>query len=103
MKVNNSIASGLQSTEAAKNNKIGEKGVSNDKADLKTGSGLSADRVDVSTDAMRMQKAKDIASDDSIDEAKVAKFQALIDQGEYQVDAQAVADRLVDEYLMASE
>lgn len=57
-------------------------------------------QVDVSDRAQMMQKAKDIASrPDSIDEAKVARLQKLIDEGKYQVDADAIADRLVDEHM----
>src|SRR5579862_8429630 len=70
--------------------------------DLKSG-GLSArdsvkdgSKVDVSQRAQMMAKAKGIASDNSIDEAKVARFQKLIDEGNYKVDSEKVADRLVD-------
>lgn len=55
--------------------------------------------VNVSERAQMMQKAKDIASTDSIDEAKVARLQKLIDEGKYKVDADKIADRLVDEHL----
>ena len=56
-------------------------------------------RVDVSERAQLMQKAKDIASKTSVDEAKVARLQKLIDEGKYKVDADAVADRLVDAHM----
>jgi len=58
-------------------------------------------KVDLSVRAQDIKKAKDIASKglDTIDEAKVAKFQALIDSGKYKVDAKRVADKLVDEQL----
>jgi flagellar biosynthesis anti-sigma factor FlgM len=47
-----------------------------------------------------MQKAKDIASQPmTVDEAKVARLQKLIDEGKYKVDSQSIADRLVDEHL----
>lgn len=55
--------------------------------------------VNVSERAQMMQKAKDIASADTIDEAKVARLQKLIDDGKYKVDAGKIADRLVDEHL----
>jgi len=59
-----------------------------------------AAQVNVSERAQMMQKAKEIASrPDTIDEAKVARLQKLIDEGKYKVDAQAIADRLVDEHL----
>lgn len=56
--------------------------------------------VQVSERAQMMQKAKDIASDPSIDEAKVARLQKLIDEGKYKVDANSIADKLVDEHLL---
>jgi negative regulator of flagellin synthesis FlgM len=60
----------------------------------------SSARVDVSERAQQMQKAKDVAmAADSIDEAKVARLQRLIDDGKYKVDSDAVADRLVDTHM----
>jgi len=57
-------------------------------------------KVDVSDRAQLMQRAKDIASrPDTIDEAKVARLQKMIDEGNYKVDADSIADRLVDEHL----
>ncbi len=64
------------------------------KADIK-----SSANVNLSDRAQMMQKAKDLASGDSIDEAKVARLQKLIDAGQYKTDASAIADRLVDEHL----
>lgn len=86
------------------------------KSDVKTGKGgrsaaaegLSAaigssSKVDVSSRAQELKKAKELASDSSVDEAKVARLQALIDKGQYKVDAGAIADRLVDEQLKMNE
>lgn len=57
-------------------------------------------KVDVSERAQQMQKAKEIATrPDTVDEAKVARLQKLIDEGNYKVDADAIADRLVDEHM----
>jgi negative regulator of flagellin synthesis FlgM len=58
-------------------------------------------RVDVSERGQQVKKAKDLASKDlnSVDEAKVARLQKMIDDGNYKVDAEALADRLVDEHL----
>ena len=56
--------------------------------------------VNVSERAQMMQKAKELAlKADNVDEAKVARLQKLIDEGKYKVDADAIADRLVDEHL----
>lgn len=62
-----------------------------------------ADRLDVSDHAQRMSRAKEIASDQSVDEAKVERLQKLIDEGKYNVDAGAIADRLVDEHVLMPE
>jgi len=57
-------------------------------------------QVEVSERAQMMQKAKQLASQpDTVDEAKVARLQKLIDEGKYKVDAKSIADRLVDEHL----
>ena len=55
--------------------------------------------MDLSERAQMMQKAKAMASNNSVDEAKVARLQKLIDEGKYKVDANRVADRLVDEHM----
>lgn len=63
-----------------------------------------AARVDVSDRAQQMQKAKEIAgSPDSIDEAKVARLQKLIDEGNYKVDAEGLADKLIDTHMQFPE
>lgn len=56
--------------------------------------------VNVSERAQMMSKAKEIAgSPMTVDEAKVARLQKMIDEGNYKVDAEAIADRLVDEHM----
>ncbi len=56
--------------------------------------------VNVSERAQMMAKAKEIASGPmTVDEAKVARLQKMIDEGKYKVDAEAIADRLVDEHM----
>ena len=57
-------------------------------------------KVDVSERAQLMQKAKDIASNNSVDEAKVARLQKMIDEGKYEVDSEKIADRLMDEHML---
>jgi negative regulator of flagellin synthesis FlgM len=64
----------------------------------------SAVRFDLSPRAQDMKKIKEIAtSAPEVDEAKVAKFQKLIDEGKYKIDAEAIADKMVDEQLMMGE
>jgi negative regulator of flagellin synthesis FlgM len=108
MKVGSKIGpspQGTQGVQAPKSNKAGE----NNQAENKAG-GIAAKlgdtaRVNLSERAQQMQRAKEIASigADSVDEAKVARLQRLIDEGKYKVDAKAVADRLVDEHLAMGE
>ena len=61
----------------------------------------SSARVDLSDRAQDTKKATDLARKglNDVDDAKVAKYQALIDSGKYQIDAAKVADRMVDEHL----
>lgn len=60
----------------------------------------ASSKVEVSPRAQEARRIKEIAlSGPDVDEAKVAKFRQLIDEGKYKVDARAVADRLVDEQL----
>jgi negative regulator of flagellin synthesis FlgM len=82
--VANSAASTLQKSNTQKANEA----VNN----------AGASKIDLSPRAQEMKKAKEVAmSAPDVDEAKVAKFRALIDSGNYKVDAKAVADKMVDE------
>lgn len=98
-------ASGLQNTEAAKGSvKTGtvatEQSVQKSKTSMAAGLNDSA-KVELSSRAQDIKKAKELATPNAgIDEAKVARLQAMIDKGEYKVDAQAIADRLVDDHLL---
>lgn len=67
---------------------------------LGTGSGAEAARTDVSSRAQDARRIKEIANSvPDVDQAKVEKYRKLIDEGKYKVDAKAVADKMVDEYL----
>lgn len=106
MKVGNKVGQSIAGSEAAKTNKTdGTKKSAVDSPLAGLGSAKAGDtaRVSVSDRAQAMQKAKDIASKDTVDEAKVARLQKLIDNGQYKVDAKAIADRMVDEQLAMSE
>jgi negative regulator of flagellin synthesis FlgM len=61
---------------------------------------MDATKINVSSQARQINKAKEIASQDTVDEAKIARLQKLIDSGDYKVDAEAVADKLVNEHLL---
>lgn len=68
------------------------------------GKNADSSRVDVSPRAQEAKRIKELAmSTPDVDEAKVAKFRQLIDEGKYKVDSKAVADRLVDEHLATED
>lgn len=103
MKVGNKVGQNVAAPETAKTNKAGgDKRADGKSSVAQTKMGDMA-KVNVSDRAQAMQKAKDIASQDTVDEAKVARLQKLIDEGKYKVDSKAVADRLVDEHLNMGE
>lgn len=103
MKVSNKLPNAMQSAEAAKAAKsngldalAGNKGKSSGAAASQL---TESAQVDFSPRAQDIRKAKELATpNDSIDEAKVARLQKLIDEGKYKVNAEAIADRLLDEH-----
>jgi flagellar biosynthesis anti-sigma factor FlgM len=109
MKVSGKIGNPMQSTEAAKTNQttnqtsvdtLGEGKRAAKSAFGSAAAGTSA-RVDLSQRAQDIKKAKELATPaETIDEAKVARLQKMIDQGKYKIDAESIADRLVDEHLL---
>ncbi len=57
-------------------------------------------RVELSPKAQEAKRIKELAmAAPDVDAAKVAKFRNLIDEGKYNIDAKAIADRMVDEHL----
>lgn len=104
MKVSNKVSSPLAETSAQAAEKTGKSGRPKGRAagavDLEKGGFAGSAKVDVSAKAMEMKRAKELATPSSdIDESKVARLQKMIDAGEYKVDAEAIADRLLDEHL----
>lgn len=71
------------------------------KAEALASSGLSdSSKVELSAKAKEAKRIKDLAmAAPDIDQEKVARFREMIDNGTYKVDAQAIADRMVDEHL----
>ena len=64
----------------------------------------SSAKVDVSSRAQEMKRVKEMSTpSNDVDEAKVARLQAMIDSGSYKVDAEALAERLVGEQLKMNE
>jgi negative regulator of flagellin synthesis FlgM len=79
-------------------------------ADTKSSKGVStadlasSSKVELSSRAQDIKRAKEIAmSSPDVDEAKVARLQAMIDKGQYKVNAEKVAERLLDEHSKMPE
>ncbi len=100
MKVNNKSAQGLMNDRSiqdfAKDPSIRKgKSPTTSAAEM-----MDATKINVSSQARQINKAKEIASQDTVDEAKIARLQKMIESGDYKVDAEAVADKLVNEHLL---
>lgn len=105
MKVSGKNGNPIQTAEAAKLNSASTDAAGGSKKRSAAAEALSpagSARVDLSQRAQDIKRAKELATPrgDEINEAKVARLQKLIDEGKYKVDAEAVADRLVDEHLL---
>lgn len=101
----NKVGQNLNLTDSAKADRAdGAKnkttGATN-KADVLSSSSLGeSSRVELSPRAQEAKRIKELAmAAPDVDEAKVAKFRKLIDEGKYNVDAKAIADKMVDEHL----
>lgn len=104
MKVSNNNPNAIGSNQLTKTGQTQSTDASK-KSQTKTA--ISSEQIKDSSDvkmsdkARGMQKAMELARpNDGIDEAKVARLQKLIDDGKYNVDASAIAERLVDEHLL---
>ena len=63
----------------------------------------TTDKVAISSGAKDFAKAKEIASSaPDVDEAKVARLKSAIDSGNYKIDTEKLADKLVDQHLFSS-
>ncbi len=101
MKVNPKAAQPMLQERMIRESKIGKE-TPGLKSPISSAQIKDAAEVNVSARAKNIQKATEIAKQDNVDEAKVARLQKLIDGGEYKVDADAVAERLLSEHLMTS-
>lgn len=103
MKVQNSPVN-VSGLDAAKTDKIDLKSKKKAGGAVNPEELASAAKVDLSPRAQEMKRIKEIAmAAPEVNADKVAKFQKLIDEGKYKVDAKAVAERMVDEHLMLGE
>jgi negative regulator of flagellin synthesis FlgM len=101
MKVNGSTT---QSTSLDKSKELSKTGASQTKG--RGGSGKTpvategAEKVSISSRAKETAEATRIAkAAPDVNEEKVAKLKAAVQSGAYKVDAQKIADKLVDEHL----
>ena len=106
MKVDNSkIRDSLGSLDSAKSGKVGSSGINKNDSKGSAADKVGGDyaRVDISKRAQDTLKVKALATPDmnSVDEAKVAHFQKLIDDGKYSVDTKELADKIVSEHLFS--
>lgn len=101
----NKVGQNLNTSDAAKSDKTKGAGKASGESaasmlDTSDKSSAGPTRVNLSQRARDIQRAKEVAtSAPDIDEAKVAKFQKLIDEGKYNVSAEDIADKMVDEHL----
>jgi negative regulator of flagellin synthesis FlgM len=111
MKVNSSAGSPVQAGEAKKNGKAekAEKAAGAQKNEKAEATAKARTEVEgsvnakLSTKGREMSQAKEIASKTpDVREEKIAALKARIAGGKYAVDAEAVADRMVDEHLEMS-
>jgi len=101
----NKVGQNLNLTDSSKSDKAD--GIKNNaagatnKADLLSSTSLGeSSKVELSPRAQEAKRIKELAmAAPDVDEAKVAKFRKLIDEGKYNVDAKAIADKMVDEHL----
>lgn len=105
----NKVGQNLNLVDTAKADKAS--GAKNNPADKAAGSpsqGLQqanqdATRIELSPRAQEAKRIKELAlAAPDVDAEKVAKFQKLIDEGKYKIDAKAIADKMVDEHLESS-
>lgn len=103
MKIQNSPVN-VSGLDGARTDKVDVKGKNAKKTPASGEEILSAARVDLSPRAQEMKRIKEVAlSAPDVNMDKVAKFQKLIDEGKYKVNADSVADRMVDEHLLLGE
>ncbi len=103
MKVSNKPSGPMQNAEALKTKTVGAESILEAKKGkspaVESSEMAKSARVDVSSRAQDIRKAKELSTPNAgVDEAKVARLQALIDKGEYKVNAEAIAERMLDEH-----
>ena len=103
MRIDNSTSGSIQGSDISSAKKA-EKANAPKRATKSEGAGAAAvdgsANTEISSKAKEMSKARDLAAAaPDTREEKIAKLKKRISEGRYQVDAKAVADRMVDEHL----
>lgn len=109
MRVNSNQNSSIQSTQTSETSQAGKaekakaKKAADAQADGAAGTPTATDTgAQISAKGREMAQAKSIADQaPEIREAKIAELKKKIAAGKYSVDANAVADRMVDDHLKA--
>lgn len=101
MKISNDVSKGI--TDSINN--IDKKTISSNKKGLIKNNDVSdlknSSEINLSQNAQDIKKAKELAAPSkSIDNDKVAHFKKLIQEGKYKVNAEDIADKMVDEHLL---
>src|SRR3954468_16997367 len=100
MKVQGKATNRTQELESQKVKSDKKLSTGKDRSMNEVGDFSSSAQVSLSNKAQDAKKAREVVDQvPDVDEARVAYFQKLIDAGEYKTDAQAIADKLVDEHL----
>ncbi|HPI40022.1 MAG TPA: flagellar biosynthesis anti-sigma factor FlgM [Pseudobdellovibrionaceae bacterium] len=84
------------SSRAERNQKTKSEGKSSVPEFMAPQSGVNLDLSDRAQDIKRIKELATAAPD--VDEVKVAKFKKLIADGQYKVDSQALAEKMLNEY-----
>ena len=95
-------ATDTQSEKASGASKAGnvKNGATSSEAVSPNSSASAATKVELSPRVQDIKKIKELAKNSpDVDVDKVARFKQMIDEGKYKVDAKAVAEKMVDEYM----
>lgn len=96
--INSGIASGLDKKDRVTKSESGLAGAQSKK--VSQGMLDSSARVNISDKAKELSRVKELAKQaPDVDAEKVAKFRSLIERGEYKVNAEAIADKMLGEEL----
>ncbi len=103
MKINPNVAagsSGIQSSDAKKIEKTKVSGYENKSEGVASSAKNNSANTEISSKAKDMAKAKQIATESpDVREAKIAELKEKIQSKKYNVGADAIADKLVDDHI----